>query len=39
MKVRLALGWASARIQENCLHLAVEQLRDVSAKVDAIFEH
>ena len=38
MKVRLALGWASARIQENYLHLAVEQLKDVSAKVDAIFE-
>ncbi len=38
MKVRLALGWASARIQENYLHLAVEQLKDVSDKVDAIFQ-
>jgi integrase len=37
MKVRLALGWASARIQENYLHLAVSQLKDVSDKVDAIF--
>jgi integrase len=38
MKVRLALGWASARIQENYLHLAVEQLHDVSEKVDSIFQ-
>jgi len=38
MKVRLALGWASALIQENYLHLAVEQLKDVSAKVDTIFQ-
>ena len=38
LKVRLALGWASARIQENYLHLAVEQLKDVSAKVDTIFQ-
>ena len=38
MKVRLALGWANAPIQENYLHLAVEQLKDVSAKVDTIFQ-
>jgi integrase len=39
MKVRLALGWSSAVIQENYLHLGVEQLKDVSEKVDAIFQH
>jgi hypothetical protein len=34
----LALGWVSTRIQENYLPFAVEQLKDVSTKVDAIFQ-
>ncbi len=38
LKVRLALGWASARIQENYLHMGPNEWRDVSDKVDAIFE-
>lgn len=38
LKVRLALGWASAKIQENYLHMSVEQLKDVSSKVDLIFQ-